>query len=235
MSEPAVADHRGLVERVRRNLDIVHDRIQTAGGQPEATRIVAVTKGFGPEYVAAAMACGLVEIGENYAQELLEKARVLGARPASLDPHWHFVGSLQRNKVRLLAPLVSIFQSVDRLDLGETLARRAPGATVFVQVNLTNETQRGGCPIDATPRLVARLGELGLHVRGLMAVAPLASAEKVQEGFRAVRVLADKLELPERSYGMSDDLEIAVGEGATTVRLGTSLFGARPVRRRLRR
>jgi pyridoxal phosphate enzyme (YggS family) len=207
----------------------VRARIAAAGGD-ERVRILAVTKGFGPEAVRAALAAGLVDVGENYAQELVAKA---GELPDPEGPRWHFIGRLQRNKVKMLAPQVAVWQSVDRLALGEEIARRSHDATVFVQVAITDEQSKGGCPPADVPALVGALGRLGLDVRGLMAVGATGPAESARPGFRTLRKLADDLGLPEVSMGMSGDLETAVAEGSTMVRIGTALFGPRPMRRRM--
>jgi uncharacterized pyridoxal phosphate-containing UPF0001 family protein len=135
--------------------------------------------------------------------------------------------------VKLVAPHVAVWQSVDRLAVGEEIARRAHEATVFVQVDVTDEAGKGGCPPDEVPVLVGGLGRLGLDVRGLMAVGATGPAEDARPGFRHLRRLADDLGLPEVSMGMSGDLEVAVEEGSTMVRIGTALFGPRPVRRRM--
>ncbi|MGH9273812.1 MAG: alanine racemase, partial [Acidimicrobiales bacterium] len=136
-------------------------------------------------------------------------------------------GGLQRNKVRQAAPYVHLWQSVDRLSLAAEIARRAPGAAVLVQVNVAGAAQQGGCPPARVPSVVEGCTDLGLEVRGLMAIGAQGSDSDVRAGFRAVRELADRLELPERSMGMSGDLEAAVAEGATMVRIGTALFGPR--------
>jgi pyridoxal phosphate enzyme (YggS family) len=205
------------------NLDRVRDRIATAGGDPDRVRILAVTKGHGVDAVRAALAAGLADIGENYAQELLAKADEIGAAPA----RWHFIGQVQRNKVRQVAHLVHLWQSVDRLRVGEEIAKRSPGASVLVEVNLTDDPERGGTRPGLVPGLVDGLRDLGLQVIGLMAVGRQGPPDEVRDGFRAVRALADELGLPERSMGMSEDLELAVQEGSTMVRVGTALFGAR--------
>jgi uncharacterized pyridoxal phosphate-containing UPF0001 family protein len=197
--------------------------------------LVAVTKGFGPDAVRAAQAAGLHEVGENYAQELVAKAAALGdaaapGAPTEPTPRWHFLGRLQRNKVRALASLVAVWESVDRPELVDELARRAPGATVYVQANLSGEPQKGGAALADVPALVARGRDQGLHVAGLMGVGPSGPPEASRPSFRALVALADELDLPERSIGMSGDLLVAVEEGATTVRLGTALFGPRPPR-----
>jgi pyridoxal phosphate enzyme (YggS family) len=206
------------------NLDAIHRRISAAGGDPGAVTVVAVTKGLGADAVTAALAAGLVAIGESYAQELVTKAAAVGEP----GPEWHFIGRLQRNKVRGLAGLVSLWQSVDRPALAEAIARHAPAAAVLVQVDVTGEPQKGGCPPGDVAALVATCGGLGLDVRGLMAIGPLGPAEDARPGFRRVRELADELGLAERSMGMSADLEVAIEEGSTMVRVGTALFGPRP-------
>lgn len=215
----------GVAERVAE----VRARIAATGRDPAGVTIVAVTKAFGADAVAAARAAGLDDIGENYAQELAEKARHL---EPGLPVRWHFLGHIQRNKVKLIAPIVSVWQSVDRTAAAEEIAHRAPGATVLVQVNLTGEEQRNGCSWDDAPGLVARLRELGLDVRGVMGVG---SIDDPRPGFRRLAALAADLALPEVSMGMTDDLEVAVEEGATIVRIGRALFGARPAAPRVRR
>jgi pyridoxal phosphate enzyme (YggS family) len=215
-------------EAVADRLAAVRRRIEAAGGDVERIRVVAVTKGFDADAVRAAVDAGVTDIGENYAQELVAKAEELGEDASRV--RFHFVGQLQRNKVRQVAPLVAVYQSVDRAALGREIANRAPGASVLVQVNLTDDPGRGGRPPAEVPGLVDELRAAGLDVCGLMAVAPIGPAATARAAFASVRSLADRLELPERSYGMTDDLEAAVEEGSTMVRLGTALFGPRPRR-----
>jgi len=200
-----------------------------AAGAPDSLVVVAVTKGFGPEAVRAALGAGLVDVGENYAQEVVDKAASLaGVVPA---PRFHFIGRLQRNKVRQLAGLVTLWQSVDRAPLVAEIARRAPGAEILVQLNLSGEEGKGGCPVDDAGALVSHATEAGLVVRGLMGVGPAGTPESARSGFRHLVALADDLALPVRSIGMSADLEVAVEEGSTMVRVGRDLFGERPPRR----
>ena len=208
--------------------DAVRQRIADAGGDPDRVRLLAVTKGFGPEVAGAALAAGLVDLGESYAQELVAKAPVLAAGPVA--PRWHLIGRLQRNKVRSLAPLVHRWDSVDRLELGREIAHRAPGATVLVQVNVTDEPQKGGCAPAEVDGLVAALQGEGLVVEGLMAVGRAGDEVATREGFATLVAAADRLGLPERSIGMSGDLEAAVAAGSTMVRIGRDLFGDRPPR-----
>ena len=215
---------------VARRLAEVRRRIEQAGRDPGSVRVVAVTKTFDADAVRAALAAGLADIGENYASELLAKAAQLagpvpGGAPA---PRWHYLGAVQRRRVRDLAPVVSWWQTVSRAVEGEAIARRAPGATVLVEVDTTGIPGRGGCPADAVPGLVSSLRALDLDVRGLMTVAPPGPAEQARPGFRLVATLARDLGLGELSMGMTGDLDVALAEGATTVRVGRALFGARP-------
>lgn len=211
-----------LSTQVHERLDEVRARIARAGGDASAVTIVAVTKGFGDDEVAAAVDVGLPDVGENYAQELAAKAAV--APPAA---RWHFLGGIQTNKVRAIAPLVHLWHGVDRVEEAEAIARYAPGAALLVQVNASGETQKGGCAPEATEQLVDRCRELGLDVRGLMTVGPADDLVGSAVAFRTVAGLAGRLGLPELSMGMTDDLEIAVSEGATIVRIGRALFGPR--------
>lgn len=206
--------------QVAENVERVTRRIESAGGV--GVRLLPVTKGFGVEAVHAAIAAGLPAIGESYAQELAEKAAAV-----AVPVEWHFIGRLQRNKVRRIASSVALWQSVDRLRVGQEIARQAPGASVLVQVNVSAEEQKGGCEPGATETLVQALTDLGLDVRGLMAVGRSGGPEAARPGFRQLRALADDLGLPERSMGMTADLDVAVEEGSTMVRVGTALFGPR--------
>lgn len=205
----------------------VRRRIEAAGGDPRAVRVLAVTKGFGPEAVTAAVGAGLGDVGENYAQELVAKAAALAPGTAGAV-RWHYLGAVQRNKVQSLAPLVDCWDSVARVVEGREIARRRPGAAVLVEVDASGVPGRTGCTAGEVPLLVGELVALGLEVRGLMTVAPRGPGARA--AFRLVRDLADRLGLPERSMGMTDDLEDAVAEGSTMVRVGRALFGDRPAR-----
>jgi PLP dependent protein len=211
-------DPAGDAATVAADIDAVRARIA------DAVRLVAATKTVPAARLHAALAAGLVDLGENRAQELLAKAPELAGDPA--PPRWHFLGALQRNKVRPLAPWVVCWQSVDRPELGPVLARHAPGATVLIEVNLAGEPQKSGCaPADAAA-LRDELAGLGLAVAGLMAVPP--AAQNPRPWFAALRELGDRLGVAELSMGMTDDFEVAVEEGATIVRVGRALFGDRP-------
>ena len=197
-----------------------------AGRDPEAVRLVAATKTVPAERVAEAVALGVTDIGENRAQELLTKAEALDARvPAATDVCWHFLGRLQRNKVRSVATRVTWWQSVDREALGVAIARHAPGARVLVEVNLAGEPQKGGCTPGDAARLVDAFRQGGLRVEGLMTIPP--AGDDPRPWFGALRELAGDLGVRELSMGMTDDFEVAVAEGATMVRIGRAIFGAR--------
>ena len=220
------------MEGVAERLAEVRDRIARAGGDWRSITVVAVTKDLGHDAVQSAYEAGLRDFGENYAGALEVKQSGTGERRFATPPRWHYLGAVQRNKVRRLAPLVSVWQRVDRLAEGVDIARHAPGAAVFVQVNVTAVPSRNGCSWEEAPDLVEGLQDLGLDVRGLMCVGPRPHP---RAHFGRLASLARHLGLAEVSMGMSSDLEDAVREGSTMVRLGTALFGPRPDRGDLRR
>ena len=209
-------------------------RRQAAGGWQQAVTIVAVTKGFGPDAVRAARAAGLPDVGENRVQEALDKM----AQVPDPDVAWHLIGHLQRNKAKLVPGRFALVHSVDSGELAEELARRAAAhgsrQRLLVQVNVAGEEQKSGCAPAAAPALVRRIAALdALALEGLMTMAQLTDdAEAQRRTFRELRRLRDALQeegiwLPTLSMGMSGDYTTAVAEGATVIRLGTALFGAR--------
>ena len=210
-------------------LAMIRERIGTAAPDPVAVTLMAVTKGFGPGAVRTALAGGLTVVGENYADELVAKATAVADDPAPA-PEWHFLGSIQRNKVPRLAPLVACWQAVGRIEEGRAIASRHPGARVLVQVDVAGLPGRGGVPPGKVSGLVSALRDEDLDVIGLMAVGLPGPPEGARPGFRELSRLADALSLPVRSMGMTDDLEVALSEGSTMVRLGRALFGDRPAR-----
>lgn len=203
----------------------LRDRIAArTGGRP--VEIVAVTKGFGPDAISAAVSAGCRMIGENYAQELLAK---LAALDPATNAHVHFIGRLQSNKVRSLAGAVDVWESVDRATLLAAIARRQPGATVLLQVNATGEPGKGGCPPAAVEGFAATARTLNLNLNGVMTVGPTdGDADRTRRAFDLARRLTDDLGLPTCSMGMTGDLDIALDAGTTRVRVGTALFGSRP-------
>lgn len=201
----------------------VRSRVAAAGANPDAIRIVAVTKGWGPDTALAAVGAGLSDLGENYAQELLAKVEAV---PPSV--RWHFLGPVQRNKVRRLAPVVSAWHGIDRPVAADAVADASPGVEVLVQVNVTGVERRPGCAPGDVESLVDHCRQRPLALTGLMAVAPAGGGEEARACLRWLARRARDLGLPELSMGMSDDFEVAVEEGATTLRLGRVLFGPRP-------
>ncbi|MCY4493827.1 MAG: YggS family pyridoxal phosphate-dependent enzyme [Acidimicrobiaceae bacterium] len=228
MNDPAMNDKAmNDPATIRRRLERVRARIAAAGG--DSVRIVAVTKGCGVQTMESAIAAGCCDVAESYAQELLHKSRAL-TEHSRARARLHFVGGLQSNKVRKLASTVDVWQSIDRLDLGEELAKRCPSAEVMVQVNLSGDGHRRGCGLSEAPELVQRLRALGLDVAGLMGIGPIGEPEDAGRGFALLRGLVDRLGLAECSMGMTADLEVAVQQGATMVRIGSGLFGPRAQR-----
>jgi pyridoxal phosphate enzyme (YggS family) len=217
------------VSGIAENLTIVRERIASAaiaaGRDPKEVALVAVSKEVGVDAVIEAVAAGQIDFGENRAQELTSKLEALGTRPEVGAPVWHFIGRLQRNKVKGVAHVVSLWHSVDRLEIGEVIARHAPKARVLVQVNVGDEEQKGGCPPDDAAALVDALLALGLAVEGLMTVPPQMGDPR--RFFASLRELATRLGLATLSMGMSGDFEAAIAEGATLVRVGTAVFGPR--------
>lgn len=192
--------------------------------------ILGVTKGHGTDAIRAAAEAGLGAVGESYAQELLAKNEELHLDEKGAWPPVHFIGGLQRNKVRRLVGIVDVWQSIDRAALANEIASRSPGAAVMIQVDISSEATKGGCAPDAVADLVGRGQEIGLEVRGLMGIGPLGPPEEARPGFRLLRSLVDELGLVECSMGMSGDIEVAIEEGSTMIRVGTGLFGPRPPR-----
>lgn len=219
---------------IGRRLAEVRGRIaaaaERAGRDPRAVTLVAVAKTFGAEAVAAAREAGQLDVGESRAQELTAKREALGSRV-----RWHFVGQLQRNKVKDVVGGVALVHSVDRLPLAEDVAERAAKLgivqRVLVQVNTAGDEAKAGCDPDEALRLLARLRELPhLACEGLTTI-PMLDADP-RPAFARLRALRDEAagrypEVAHLSMGMSGDYEAAVEEGATLVRVGEGVFGPR--------
>jgi len=221
---------------------------RSAGRPAESVRLVAVSKKKPAEDVVLALAAGQIDFGENYAQELRDKRAALetAAPGAGLPPpRWHYIGPLQSNKVKYVAGKVALVHAVDSVALLDEIDRRvgsaggADGAVqaCLVQVNVAGEAQKHGLAPTELPTLLDRFADLA-HVRceGLMLIPPLGEEpEASRPHFVALRRLRDAeaararphVDLRELSMGMSDDFEVAIAEGATMVRVGTAIFGAR--------
>lgn len=207
----------------------IRQRIVAAGGNE--VKLIAVTKTFDAAAIVAAFDAGCDGVGENYAQELIAKVREL---PNTKQLPVHFIGRLQTNKVKLIAEMVDVWQTVDRAELIIEIAKRCIKQNtgvkpqIMLQVNATNELDKGGCsPADASTLLELARSK-GLDVLGLMTVGPTNNEpQQARQAFRTTRKLADDLGLKQCSMGMTGDLEIAVAEGATMIRVGSALFGPR--------
>jgi pyridoxal phosphate enzyme (YggS family) len=225
--------HEALLRRLR-------DAAQAAGRDPDAVRVVAVTKGFGTSVIREALAAGLSRFGENRIQEAIPKMA------ASTHAEWHLVGHLQGNKARAAVRGFTAIHSVDSVDLLGRLDRiaveesRAP--LVFLQVNVTGEATKAGFELEWFEDAVRRSGPLSaalaaleaVRLAGLMTIGPAgATSEESRRVFARLRQMRDQLQqlagqqLPELSMGMTADADAAVAEGATLVRIGTAIFGPR--------
>jgi PLP dependent protein len=220
------------------NLRTVRTRIDHAARgsdrDPASVSLLAVSKTFGQDRVREAAAAGQTDFGENYLQEALTKMAALTGLPLC----WHFIGPIQSNKTRPIAERFSWVHSIDRLKIAERLSAQRPKGMppleVCLEVNVSAEASKGGVAPADLPRLAHAVAGLPrLRLRGLMAIpAPEQDAVAQREAFRRVRRLfeslrAGGLELDTLSMGMSGDLEAAIAEGATIVRVGTAIFGNR--------
>ena len=215
-------DQRSVSEAVA----ALRNRITLAGGTNVA--LVGVSKTFGSEAWRFAKVAGCDAVGENYAQEVVQKAGEVAL--ADRLPV-HFIGQLQSNKIKQLVGIVDVWQSIDRLALLTEIAKRTSrsGTQVLLQVNVTGEGDKGGCTPAQVGELSRAARDLGLEVLGLMAVGPTNEDPIVtRSAFRMLRTLVDEHGLHQCSMGMTGDLEIAVEEGSTMVRVGSALFGNRP-------
>lgn len=220
------------------NLQAVRARIAAAcaasGRDPREVVLLAVSKTWPAPALREAAAAGQSAFGENYVQEALGKIDAL----ADLGLEWHFIGPLQSNKTRLVAERFAWVHSVERLKIAERLSAQRPPALpplqVCLQVNVSGEASKSGCPPDEAAKLAAAVAALpGLRLRGLMAIPePTPDGGLLRARFASLRALRDRIAasgigLDTLSMGMSDDLEIAIAEGATLVRVGTAIFGER--------
>lgn len=211
----------------------IHGAARVAGREPSSVALLAVSKTQPAERIAALFQLGQRSFGENYLQEAAGKIAELKFLPID----WHFIGPIQSNKTRPIAESFSWVHGVDRLKIAERLSAQRPEAlpplNICIQVNVSGEASKSGVSPDAVGELVAAAAALPhLRVRGLMALpAPELSEHQQRAGFRRLRELRDAcagVALDTLSMGMSDDLEAAIAEGATWVRIGTALFGPRP-------
>ena len=225
---PAASDVAENLARVRERIDQAARR---AGRQPETVTLLAVTKGLGPEVVQTLWQLGLHDFGESRVQEALPK---IAAAPAA---RWHLIGHLQENKINKVLPWVCMIQSVDSYSLAQAISARATKQSrtvpILLEVKTSAEPAKHGFDPESAPDAYAAVGELGgVSLQGLMTIAPLTDdTARLRQSFRTLRQLCERLQRfqsPPRilSMGMSDDLEIAIEEGSTMVRVGRALVGA---------
>jgi len=210
---------------------------EQCGRNPESVRLVAVSKTVPSERVLEAVDAGVTILGENYIQEAREKFDTLSAHPVA----WHFIGHLQTNKAKYAVRIFDLIHSVDSIKLARELNKRAARINkiqnILVQVNISQEASKSGAHVDTVKSLIQEIsGMSNIRIQGLMTMPPFFNEpEKARPCFSALRNLRDELNresvsdagLPELSMGMTGDFEVAIQEGATLVRIGTAIFGAR--------
>ena len=209
-----------------------------AGRSPDSVRLLAVSKTFGPDAVLEAMGAGQRAFGENYLQEALDKIAAVSQAAPGVAVEWHFIGPIQSNKTRSIATHFAWVHSVDRLKVAQRLSEQRPPElgplNICLQVNVSGEATKSGVTEDELPELARAVAALpNLTLRGLMAIPePEADPAKQRAPFARLRALAERLQsdgiaVDTLSMGMSADLQSAVAEGATIVRIGSAIFGAR--------
>ncbi len=218
-------DIRANLQRVRER---VRDAAERAGRRADDVLLIGVSKTVEVERIRQAIDAGVAALGENRVQEAKDKVTALG-RPVP----WHLIGHLQTNKAKDAVALFDVIHSLDRMELGRELDKRAraAGRTVdaLIEVNVAAEAQKGGVAPDGLAELLDGVGALtSIRVLGLMAIPPVGTADDSRRWFRELRKLAERYALRELSMGMSADFEVAIEEGATMVRVGTAIFGPRP-------
>ena len=225
------------IQEIRERIGAASRRRADRGMVSDPVTLVSVTKAFPVEVAQAAIRQGLLDLGESRPQEFRDKVGLLPA-----DVRWHFIGRLQRNKVKYVVGRVALVHSVDRLALAEAISERAVARgcvqDVLLQVNVAQDPAKAGFPVEAVEDALLRMGEWeGVRVRGLMTIPAHGVEPEVSRP--AYRVLSDvsrqlrnaevlDADATQLSMGMSGDFEIAIEEGATLVRVGTGLFGTRP-------
>ena len=236
MNRPEAIGDDGIPVRLREVQARMRAAVERAQRPPDSVALLAVGKTHGAEAVRAAYMAGQRAFGESYVQEAIEKIALLADL---IDIEWHFIGRIQSNKIRQIAAHFDWVHGLSDPDHARRLSEQRPNdlppLKVCIQVNVSGETTKGGVEPSEVAALIAACGTLpGLDVCGLMTLPASAADEDTQrEPFRALRLLRDRLATQSRplaclSMGMSDDLEAAILEGATLVRVGTAVFGPRP-------
>jgi hypothetical protein len=219
-----------LESSLEERLHSVRERIEKACARarrdPSSVRLLAVTKVFPADAIREAYAIGLRDFGENYVQEMERKAPAIADLT---DARFHLIGHLQSNKTRKAAQLFASIDTIDSPKLASRLNAEARPLEVMIEVKLSNEQSKSGAPESDLPAIVEGIrSQPNLTLTGLMTVPPWSEdAELSRPYFAKLRELAARHAIPELSMGMSNDLEVAIEEGATWVRVGTALFGRR--------
>ena len=185
--------------------------------------LLPVTKGFGTREVQAMLEVGLTKIGESYAQEILEKRKMITDNRIA----WHMIGRVQRNKVRKLSETVDLWHSVDRKELITEISKYKKNSKILIQVSLNDRYQQGGCSPENVPDLIEFASDKGMNVEGLMTIGVDQDIDATKNVFAELGKLSETMGLKEISMGMSNDFEIAIDYGATILRVGRSIFGER--------
>lgn len=239
---------RKLVDNLKRVQERIRNACVRSHRRVEDVRLVAVTKTVEIDVIRAAMEAGLVDLGESRVQELVKRAgmvreylsrrRRIEHHESVIDPCWHMIGHIQRNKVRSLLPWVDLIHSLDSLRLADEISVEAVkiGRTVpcLIELNVSGEKTKGGIAVGAASHFAQHVSTLpGIKIVGLMTMAPLAEdQEETRPYFRRLREILDDMrtdegiipDARELSMGMSHDFEVAIEEGATMIRIGTALF-----------
>ncbi|MDH5666784.1 MAG: YggS family pyridoxal phosphate-dependent enzyme [Nitrospira sp.] len=228
-----------IAERVQSVLSTIRTAAEECGRQPDSVRLVAATKTVAVDRIRIGIGAGLSILGENRVQEALPKVTALKEEPV----RWHFIGQLQRRKVRSVVGVFDMIHSVDSLELAQEIDRRAMEAgclqDILLEVNIGGEPTKAGFQPEDLKSVVPTMAALPhIRVKGLMTIPPPADeAESVRGYFRRLRELAESIAaqkiagvtMDELSMGMSNDYMVAIQEGATFVRVGSAIFGARDV------
>jgi pyridoxal phosphate enzyme (YggS family) len=215
-----------LADRIASVMERIHSACARAGREPGSVTLLAVSKTFPAEAILEAYECGLREFGENYVQEFEAKAPAVRALGGA---RFHFIGHLQSNKTRKAAEIFDFIETVDSPKIARRLGEYGRPLDVMIEVKLSEEAAKSGCDPSALPALIEAIqAQPALRLRGLMTMPPWSDdAESSRPYFARLRELACRFGLQGLSMGMSHDLEVAIEEGATIVRVGTALFGAR--------
>ena len=232
-----------MESEIGKNLEKIYKAIETATAlserPPGTVKLLGVTKQVEAEKIIKALEAGLKNFGENYVQEFISKRDSI-PEEYSQEIDWHFIGHLQKNKVKYIVDNVSLIHSVDKFSLAQEIDKRSRNlgitSSVLIEVNLGGEESKSGISADKTEKLLEEISTLdNIKVEGFMTIPPFfENPEKARPFFAKLRELRDKLSisynsLKELSMGMSGDYETAIQEGATIVRIGTAIFGQRPV------